>query len=56
MTASKTGPRRISTTHKLLPKNVIGAISPYPTVVMVTIPHQIDCGIDENCEFTAVSL
>lgn len=41
--------------HKLnnfIPKGPIGAISPYPTVVIVTTAHQNESGIDLNCELS----
>lgn len=31
---------------KILPKTETGVISPYPTVVIVTIAHHIDSGIE----------
>ncbi len=32
------------------PKNVVGYTSPYPTVVIVTMAHQKECGILSNPE------
>jgi hypothetical protein len=39
-----------------LPKGLIGYVSPYPTVVIVTIAHQNELGIEGNmAEFSATS-
>jgi len=56
ITANSTGHKSMSTTHKLFQMIVTGTISPYHTVVIVTNPHQSDCGIDENSGFELASL
>lgn len=45
----------MSTAQKNFHQNVIGTISPYQTVVIVTIPHQSASGTDENELFTPFS-
>ena len=41
-------PNVAQTAPTSLPRFVVGATSPYPTVVIVIIAHQSECGIDKN--------
>lgn len=52
ITASKIGPSITNTAPKSFHPSVIGTISPYPTVVIVTTPHQRVCGIEAKSAFT----
>jgi hypothetical protein len=43
-----TGQRNIKIHHKIFHQTVCGTISQYPTVVIVTTPHQRVAGTEEN--------
>jgi len=55
ITAKSIGPKTTRTLQHIFPQSVIGAMSQYHTVVIVTIPHQSECGIDAKSALTGFS-